>query len=147
MAAAVQEALGRTIDFTSRGGLIDPAVIFESLTYSLLRSEGQGLKELVILLAAIYRPDWSLLVVDEPELNLHPSLTRLWMNLLRDECQASRRKAIVITHEPRLVDPRAYTDLEGIWLFRPLKRKYSEVAWWSSSAMVSAGSGHVVRGA
>ena len=28
-----------------------------------------------------------------------------------------------------------------------IKRKYSEVAWWSSSAMVSAGSGHVVRGA
>lgn len=122
MAAAVQEALGRTIDFTSRNGLVDPIVIFESLTYPLLRSEGQGLKELVILLAAIYRPDWSLLIVDEPELNLHPSLTRLWMNLLRDECQASRRKAVVITHEPRLVDPRSYADLEGIWLFKPLQR-------------------------
>ena len=125
VAAAIQEALGRTIDFTSRSGLIDPTVIFESLTYPLLRSEGQGLKELVILLAAIYRPDWSLLVVDEPELNLHPSLTRLWMNLLRDECQTSRRKAVVMTHEPRLIDPRSCADLEGIWLFKPLQRPVS----------------------
>jgi hypothetical protein len=125
LAAAIQEALGRRIDFTSRNGLIDPIVIFESLTYPLLRSEGHGLKELVILLAAIYRPDWSLLVVDEPEVNLHPSLTRLWMNLLRDECQTSRRKAVVITHEPRLVDPQSCADLEGIWLFKPLQRPVS----------------------
>ena len=122
MAVAVQEALGRLIDLSNRSGLIDPVVNFESLSYSLLRSEGHGLKELVILFAAIYRPDWTLLIVDEPELNLHPSLTRLWMNLLRDECQASGRKAIVITHEPRLVDPRSCDDLNGIWLFRPLQR-------------------------
>jgi hypothetical protein len=120
--AAIQEALGRTIDFSSRNGLIDPVVNFESLTYPLLRSEGHGLRELVVLLDAIYRPDWSLLIVDEPELNLHPSLTRLWMNLLRDECEASGRRAVVITHEPRLVDPRSCGDLNGIWLFRPLRQ-------------------------
>jgi hypothetical protein len=77
---------------------------------------------LVVLLSAIYRPDWTLLIVDEPELNLHPSLTRLWLNLLRDECESSGRKAIVITHEPRLVDPRSCEDLDGLWLFRPMQR-------------------------
>jgi hypothetical protein len=93
MTAAIQEAIGRTVDLsTPHAGLIDPVVNFDTLTYPLLRSEGHGLKELVVLLSAIYRPDWALLFVDEPELNLHPSLTRLWMNLLRDECKTSGRK-------------------------------------------------------
>ena len=101
MAAAVQRAIGRTIDIhTSNAGLIDPVVKFDRLSYPLLRAEGHGLKELVVLLSVVYSPEWKFLIVDEPELNLHPSLTRLWMNLLREECGASGRKAIVITHEP-----------------------------------------------
>src|ERR1017187_2681030 len=44
------------------------------------------------------------------------------MNLLRDECEASGRRAVVITHEPRLVDPQSCGDLNGIWLFRPLRQ-------------------------
>jgi hypothetical protein len=32
-------------------------------------------------------------------------------------------------------------------IVRQVKCKYSEVAWWSSSAVVSAGAEHVVRGA
>jgi hypothetical protein len=122
VAAAVEEAAGRAVDLTYRGAMIDPVVSLGPLSYPLLRSEGHGLRELVVLLAAIYRPDWKVLIVDEPELNLHPSLTRLWMNLLRDECEASGRKAIVITHEPLLVDPQAADELRGLWLFRPLRR-------------------------
>ena len=128
MTAAIQEAIGRTVDLsTPHAGLIDPVVNFDRLSYPLLRSEGHGLRELVVLLSAIYSPDWTLLVVDEPELNLHPSLTRLWMNLLRDECKASGRRAVVITHEPRLVDPRCCDDLKGVWLFRPLRRPVSVI--------------------
>ena len=123
MTAAIQEAVGRTVDLsTPHAGLIDPVVDIGTLSYSLFRSEGHGLKELVVLLSAIYAPDWDLLIVDEPELNLHPSLTRLWMNLLRDECNVSGRKAIVITHEPRLLDPQSCDDLKGVWLFRPMRQ-------------------------
>lgn len=126
MTAAIREATGRTVDLsTPHAGLIDPVVNIETLSYSLFRTEGHGLKELVVLLSAIYTPDWDLLIVDEPELNLHPSLTRLWMNLLRDECNSSGRKAIVITHEPRLVDPRSCDDLKGVWLFRRMQQPVS----------------------
>ncbi len=40
------------------------------------------------------------------------------MNLLRDECEASGRKAIVITHEPLLVDPKGSCRTGGVarWL-------------------------------
>jgi hypothetical protein len=53
MAAAVRDTLGRTIDLSSRSGLIDPVVTFESLSSPLLRSEGHGLKELVVLLCPL----------------------------------------------------------------------------------------------
>ncbi len=57
VAAAVEEAAGRAVDLTHRGAMIDPVVSLGPLSDPLLRSEGHGLRELVVLLAAIYRPD------------------------------------------------------------------------------------------
>jgi DNA polymerase III delta prime subunit len=132
--AAIQEATGRTVDLsTPNAGLIDPIINFDTLSYSLFRSEGHGLREMVVLFAAIYSQDWSFLIVDEPELNLHPSMTRLWMNELRDECKSSGRRAIVITHEPRLIDPQSCDDLKGVWLFRPMRQPVSVITAIKSS--------------
>jgi hypothetical protein len=96
-------------------------VVVGAEEYSLLRDEGHGLRELVVLLAATYRDDWSLLVVDEPELHLHPAMVRLWLSELQTECRASDRRAIIVTHEPLLIRPTVAEDLTALWLFRPGK--------------------------
>ncbi len=119
VAAFVRCALHRSIELRESSGFLDPYVRLGSTEYSLLRDEGHGLREFIVLLAATYRTDWRLLIVDEPELHLHPSLARLWLAELRAECVSSNRRAIVITHEPSLVRPSTLDELRGVWLFQP----------------------------
>jgi hypothetical protein len=118
VAAFVATTLGREVvidHFTD--GYLDPLVKVGTLQYSLLRDEGHGLRELVILLAATYRDDWDLLVVDEPELHLHSALTRLWYAELLEECRRTERHAVLVTHEASLVQPTERADLHAIWHF------------------------------
>lgn len=117
VAAFLRRALGRVVDLRENAGYLDPYVTVGAAQYSLLREEGHGLRELVILLTAVYREDWSLLVVDEPELHLHPSMARLWLSELNRECQKRNVHAIVVTHEPTLIKPAAAADLGAIWHF------------------------------
>lgn len=122
LAALIRRAFGRRIRLVEKSGFLDPVVEFEGQQYSLLREEGHGLRELVILLTAVYRTDWDLLLIDEPELHLHPSLSRLWLQELQEECRSSGRRALVITHEPRLLTPTTWVDMSAIWVTQPQKR-------------------------
>ncbi|MEV4706300.1 AAA family ATPase [Actinoplanes sp. NPDC049316] len=117
VAAFIRRALGRAIELRERSGFLDPYIQMGNVSYSLFRDEGHGLRELVILLAAVYRTDWTVLVVDEPELHLHPAMARLWVGELDKECRRTGRHAVVVTHEPALLRPKSADDLEAIWLF------------------------------
>jgi energy-coupling factor transporter ATP-binding protein EcfA2 len=118
VATFLRGAMHRVIELRERAGFLDPYVRVGNVEYSLLRDEGHGLRELVVLLAAVYRKDWSLLIVDEPELHLHPSLARLWLGELERECGRSQRHAIVVSHEPTLINPLSADDLEAVWQFQ-----------------------------
>ena len=58
-------------------------------------------------------------MVDEPELHLHPSLARLWLAELQFECRTTDRRALVVTHEPRLLTPKTLDEMQSILVFRP----------------------------
>lgn len=117
VAAFLRRALGRVVELRESAGFLDPYVTIQGSAYSLLRDEGHGLRELVLLLAGTYRHDWSYLIVDEPELHLHPSMARLWLTELNRECLSSGRRAIIVTHEPSLLKPTAVDDLKAVWIF------------------------------
>lgn len=117
VAAFLRRALGRVIELRENSGFLDPYIRIGSMEYSLLRDEGHGLRELVILLAAVYRSEWNMLVVDEPELHLHPSMTRLWLSEVERICGNSNRRALIVTHEPALVKPTKAADLRAIYYF------------------------------
>lgn len=122
VAAFLRRALGRVMELRESAGLLDPYIRVGNVEYSLLREEGHGLRELVILLTAVYRQDWQMLVVDEPELHLHPSMTRLWLSELERVCRTSNRRAVIVTHEPSLLKPTTAEDLAAVWLFAPGRR-------------------------
>ncbi|MFF2371826.1 AAA family ATPase [Agromyces sp. NPDC058110] len=119
VAAFLRKSLGRTIEFRESAGFFDPYVRLGGTEYSLLRDEGHGLRELTILLAAVYSTDWTTLVVDEPELHLHPALAQLWISELNRECEERGVHAIVVTHEPSMIRPISVSDLDYVWLFQP----------------------------
>jgi hypothetical protein len=117
VAAFLRKALGRIIELRETAGFLDPFVRVGSVEFSLLRDEGHGLRELVVLLTAIYRDDWKLIVVDEPELHLHPSMARLWISELIRECRATARQALIVTHEPSVLRFSSSEDLRSVWFF------------------------------
>ncbi|MDH2442556.1 AAA family ATPase [Amnibacterium sp. CER49] len=119
VAAFVRRTLGRVLDLRESAGFLDPYVRIDDVEYSLLRDEGHGLRELVVLLTAIYRADTRLLVIDEPELHLHPAMARMWLTELNRECARTGKRAIIVTHEPSFIRPRSFDDLKAIWLFAP----------------------------
>lgn len=57
------------------------------------------------------------MVVDEPELHLHPSMARLWVSELVSECLKGGRHAVVVTHQPELIEPTTYEELSAVWSF------------------------------
>jgi energy-coupling factor transporter ATP-binding protein EcfA2 len=120
VAAFMRRALHRFVEIRERNGRIDPYIVTSQGDYSLLRDEGHGLREILILLTAAYRRDWNLLIVDEPELHLHPALARMWLSVLESECRKTGRNAIIITHEPDLLKPQTVSDLSAVWFFNGL---------------------------
>ena len=122
VAAFMKNALGRSMELRENEGRLDPYIRVDGIEYSLFRGEGHGLRELTVLLTAVYRDGWQLLVVDEPELHLHPSLARLWLGELEAECIGRNRRAIVVTHQPTLVRPGTAADLGALRLFSPGQR-------------------------
>ncbi|WP_369745691.1 AAA family ATPase [Paenarthrobacter sp. AMU7] len=130
VAAFLRRALGRVIELRESAGYLDPYIRVGGSEYSLLRDEGHGLRELVILLTAAYREDWTLLVVDEPELHLHPAMARLWLSELENECRRRNSRAVVVTHEPTMLKPATAGDLGAVWYFsadRPSQRLIDHV--------------------
>jgi predicted ATPase len=64
----------RRIRFAEEGGFLKPKIqkILAGAEYEMKESECHGLKELITLLAFLYDDDFNALIIDEPELHLHP---------------------------------------------------------------------------
>jgi predicted ATPase len=68
---------------------------------------GDGIASLFVLADALYDSKPSdLIVIDEPELSLHPSLQRRLFGLLQE--YAADRQIVLSTHSPYLVDPTSF---------------------------------------
>lgn len=78
-------------------------------------SEAHGLKQIIGLLAALYSPENQCLIVDEPELHLHPQFQQFFMNEIRKTAEEdSNRVFFLITHSPYFIDLHFAEDLIGV---------------------------------
>ena len=91
-------------------------------SYRLDRDECHGIKELFVLLTHLYDHQHGYLIIDEPELNLHPQYQAFFMQEVRKVAEkpgASGPKKVVflITHSPFILDLRSEDDLKSIISF------------------------------
>ena len=94
----------------------------DGVPYRLDRDECHGIKELLVLLTHLYDEKVRFLIVDEPELNLHPQYQAFFMQEVRkitdDPMAGSQGKAVfLITHSPFILDFRSEDDLNSTILF------------------------------
>ncbi|MBW2595181.1 MAG: AAA family ATPase [Deltaproteobacteria bacterium] len=105
------------------GNLVARAVLGETGdSYRLDRDECHGIKELLVLLTHLYNDDHSYLIIDEPELNLHPQFQAFFMQEVRKiagDPSADNKKKVVflVTHSPFILDFRSIEDVKSVISF------------------------------
>ena len=91
-------------------------------SYRLDREECHGIKELLVLLTHLYSNDHRYLIIDEPELNLHPQYQAFFMQevhkLAGDPDTDERKKVFfLITHSPFILDFKSENDVNSVISF------------------------------
>lgn len=91
-------------------------------SYRLDREECHGIKELLVLLTNLYNDEYPYLIIDEPELNLHPQYQAFFMQEVRKVAGApskgSNKKIIfLITHSPFILDFKDINDVKSVISF------------------------------
>ena len=90
--------------------------------YRLDREECHGIKELMVLLTHLYDDQNQILIIDEPELNLHPQYQAFFLEEARkvagDPTSGENNKALFfVTHSPFILDLRSVEDMSSIISF------------------------------
>ncbi|MER8846029.1 ATP-dependent nuclease [Mesorhizobium australicum] len=83
--------------------------------------EASGITQLVSLLAAIYDDTIRTLIVDEPEISLHPQLQAFILEEMElvagDWADPGKKRILISTHSPSFLPLRSLADLPGIVFF------------------------------
>ena len=90
--------------------------------YRLDHDECHGIKEIMVLLTHLYDDSRRYLVIDEPELNLHPQYQAFFMQEVRklagDPAEDHTKKVFfLVTHSPFILDFRSPEDLKSVFSF------------------------------
>jgi len=98
------------------GNLVAKAALSKAGSpYRLDRDECHGIKELLVLLTHLYNSESPYLIVDEPELNLHPQYQAFFMQEVRKvagdpRADESKKVVFLVTHSPFILDFRSVED-------------------------------------
>lgn len=105
------------------GNLVARATLGDNGTsYRLDRDECHGIKELLVLLTHLYNDEHPYLIIDEPELNLHPQYQAFFMQEVRKlagnpEADKTKKIVFLVTHSPFILDFRSVEDVKSILSF------------------------------
>lgn len=105
------------------GRLLARAVLGSTgASYRLDREECHGIKELLVLLTNLYNDEYPYLIIDEPELNLHPQYQAFFMQEVRrvagkPEKGSNKKIVFLITHSPFILDFKGIEDVKSVISF------------------------------
>jgi hypothetical protein len=79
-----------------------------------IEQTASGLYEILFLLTTIIGESGKILLLDEPELHLHPTMQKRILNLLSESVTRGRNQILLITHSPYLISA---ADINATWRF------------------------------
>ncbi|MCK4392292.1 AAA family ATPase, partial [Candidatus Bipolaricaulota bacterium] len=91
-------------------------------SYRLDRDECHGIKELLVLLTHLYNDEYPYLIIDEPELNLHPQYQAFFMQEVHKvagdpSADSTKKMVFLVTHSPFILDFQSVDDLKSVISF------------------------------
>ncbi len=69
----------------------------------LLVNDGFGVNQVVYMLAKIHRPDVETVLIEEPEIHLHPTVIRKFARVLGDLATDERKQLVFTTHSEQFI--------------------------------------------
>lgn len=120
--AILSQVLHRDIRLEWDSGNLIPKTynIKQSSEYEF-KKESHGIKELLILLTHLYDDSHKVLIIDEPELNLHPQYQAFLMEHIRkvsgNPSEVGKKIIYLITHSPFILDFQTINDLKSVICF------------------------------
>ena len=90
--------------------------------------EGSGLLNLISILTALYNNENEILMIDEPELGLHPQLQSYVLNEIFTAAGKFKKAVVYTTHSPNLIKLACVDDLSNIVFFNDLDTEPKQVS-------------------
>lgn len=118
----LSDVFQKELTFKEKAGFLNVLVSNkkDESPYDLKKNESHGLKELITLLTFIYSDDYNCIILDEPELNLHPQYQQFILQELKKiagDPEKGKKIFIVLTHSPYMLDIKTSTDLLNYIVF------------------------------
>ena len=122
--ATLSNLFNRNITLEWDSGILIPKATIGvgGTVYRLDSEECHGIKELLVMLTHLYDDASQFLIIDEPELNLHPQFQAFFMEEVRKMAgnpaiEPGKKGIILITHSPFMLDFRDVSDLQSVISF------------------------------
>lgn len=122
--AIISDIFNKTIRLVEEGGYLVPKIqnIQGGSEYSLKKKECHGLKEIITLLTFLYDESIKVLILDEPELHLHPQFQSFYLSEIKKiankpDNDPQKKQFFIITHSPYFLDIRTIEDLKNVFVF------------------------------
>lgn len=119
--ALLSDIFKKTIRLVEVGGFLRPRIqnIAGGAEYELKGQECHGLKEIITLLTFLYDDSKDCLILDEPELHLHPQFQSFFLSEIRKfagdpKIDPTKKLFFIITHSPYFLDLRNIDDFKNI---------------------------------
>lgn len=119
--SVLDRLLGLRVRLAEEAGFLQPYVFRrDGVEYGVRTGESEGVKELIAILVMLYDRDERFVILDEPEMHLHPQFQQFVMAEVRRLASESK-SFIIISHSPYFVDVRTLDELSDVIVFRPGK--------------------------
>ena len=124
--ATLSQLFQRHLRFVETGGRLQVKIQKNNREYNFKDSESTGLKEIITLLTILYNDKYDCIILDEPELHLHPQFQQYILQEIRKiagdpKIDSTKKCFFIITHSPYFIDIRTIHDLKNCIFFQPDK--------------------------
>lgn len=126
--AFLSDMFKKTIRLVEEGGFLKPKIqnIQGGSEYGLKEQECHGLKELITLLTYLYDQEKECLILDEPELHLHPQFQSFFLSEIKriagnPKTNQGKKIFFLVTHSPYFLELTNIDELRSVIVFQTNK--------------------------